>query len=461
MPGQQNIIPISSVISVGVEFLSSGIPGYNVNNIGLFTTDAFITNPNNDLYRIYINSYSVGQDFGTSTETYLQAVNVFAQQPNILNGNGVLVIVPMQGGAIAGATVGSSAGTGYVQGDILNITSSTGIGGQIKVTTIGGYGAITGISILTPGVLYTATANQATTGGTGTAATITVSSIAQETMTNALLRANSYLYFNGILSTNYGANSTWAALAAVVQSSSIPQMLFLPSSALTDINNTFTDIFLATDYYTRCLYYGGTAQQARLFAAAYASKLLSVNWTGSNVCITMNLQQLQNVDPDTTLSTTLLSELTTAGVDAYGNYGGSYPGVVCNGANKYADEISNLVWLVTSLQVAGFDALATVGTKVPQTESGMQLLKGAYRLVLNQAVSNGYLAPGQWTSLDTFGDQTKFLANITQYGFYIYSEPVSLQSIQDRAARKAPLVQIACKEAGAIQESSVLITINQ
>ena len=100
MPNNPGVIPISSVINVSVNFASAGIANYNVNNIGLFTTDSFLSNPNTDLYRIYNTAAQVGTDFGTTTETYLQALNVFAQSPNILNGNGQLIIIPIQNGAV-------------------------------------------------------------------------------------------------------------------------------------------------------------------------------------------------------------------------------------------------------------------------------------------------------------------------------------------------------------------------
>jgi hypothetical protein len=90
----------------------------------------------------------------------------------------------------------------------------------------------------------------------------------------------------------------------------------------------------------------------------------------------------------------------------------------------------------------------------------MSGLKAAYRAVLDQAVANQYCAPGQWNSATTFGNQTDFIANIAQKGYYIYSAPVSQQSQANRAARVAPLVQIALKEAGAIHSSSVVIYVN-
>jgi hypothetical protein len=119
----------------------------------------------------------------------------------------------------------------------------------------------------------------------------------------------------------------------------------------------------------------------------------------------------------------------------------------------------NLIWLTTSLQVAGFNALATLSTKIPYTEAGMTALKAAYRQVMAQAVANGYLAPGTWFSANTFGNQALFLSNILAKGFYIYSNPVNQQTAAQIISRQSPLIQIAALESGAIQQSSVLVNI--
>ena len=90
----------------------------------------------------------------------------------------------------------------------------------------------------------------------------------------------------------------------------------------------------------------------------------------------------------------------------------------------------------------------------------MTYMKNAVKQVLNQAVANGYLAPGTWTLPNTFGNITNFYNNITQFGFYIYTTPISQQSQANRSGRIAPLMQVAVKEAGAVQTGSVIINVN-
>ena len=269
---------------------------------------------------------------------------------------------------------------------------------------------------------------------------------------------STFPYFSGIISTTYPASGSMKALADDIQTYQ-DKILFLPSVTSGDIAGAFTTITAALDKNTRMIYSTGTALNSRLLAAAYASRLLSSNLSGSNTAISMQFKQLVGISSDEGITSTVLSNCNTAGADVYIDVAG-VPMVYSGGANGYTDSVYNLVWLISSLKVAGFNALATVANKIPQTEDGMNLFKTALRSVLQQGVTNGYLAPGTWTSATTFGNQANFLNNILQYGFYIYSAPISKQSIAARAARQSPLVQIAAKEAGAIHSASILVYIN-
>jgi hypothetical protein len=90
----------------------------------------------------------------------------------------------------------------------------------------------------------------------------------------------------------------------------------------------------------------------------------------------------------------------------------------------------------------------------------MDGLKGVYRAVLNQGVTNGVLAPGAWNSPVTFGNPQLLLQSVASIGYYVYSQKISAQAQAARAARQAPLVQIAVKMAGAIHSSNVIVNVN-
>ena len=374
-----NQLSISNVIEISVSQAQTGIGEYNVNNLVLFTSDT----PGGSFpgvgYAIYLDPTQVGVDFGTTSQTYQMANQVFSQQPNILAGGGYLVIIPY---------------------------------------------------------------------------------LMSETLAAAIARTEGLVQYFGIMSETMVGSSDGLAAAAVVQP--LNKMLFVVSRTSADIlPGGYLDLIRLDGWtQTRGLYYGAAVDADALnMMASYAGRALSTNFNGSNTTETMHLKDLVGVEPDPSMTQTLLNEALLAGADTYISLQGVAK-VFCSGANDYFDQVYNLQWFVGALQVAGFNYLAESDTKIPQTEQGMNGLKGAYRAVCEQAVANQYLAPGQWNSSTTFGNQVDFLTNVSQLGYYIYSQPVSQQSQANRVARMAPLVQIAIKEAGAIQESSVIVYVN-
>jgi hypothetical protein len=72
-----------------------------------------------------------------------------------------------------------AAGSGYDVGDALTVIQSGASGGTVTVTTVGGSGNITGISLTTAGIGYSDAAGLSTSGGHGTLATVTISALGQ------------------------------------------------------------------------------------------------------------------------------------------------------------------------------------------------------------------------------------------------------------------------------------------
>lgn len=375
-----NQLDITNVITISLSAAQTGLGEYNVNNLAIFSGETPETSFGDLGYKIYKAPKEVGVDFGTTSITYKMALSVFSQTPNILNGNGYLVIIPFASPS--------------------------------------------------------------------------------ETLATAINRAESLVQFFGILSTkDYDADEVSAA-AAVVQT--LNKILFVVSNSSADIaaDGSFHDIAEAGYDKTRCLaYLSAETEDAKVMAAAYAGRALSTVFDGSNTTSTMHLKDLVGITADPTMTQTQLNLCQSCGADAYVNIAGVAK-TFTSGANKFFDQVYNRCWFLGALEVAGFNALAKVSTKVPQTEPGMTILKGAYRLVCDRAVRNGYVAPGTWNSADRFGDVEAMLRNIEEVGYYIYSLPVNQQAQTEREERKAPLVQIAIKEAGAIHSSNVLVYIN-
>lgn len=285
--------------------------------------------------------------------------------------------------------------------------------------------------------------------------------VGSEDLLTMIQRVQPLVQFHGILFEFTQTDAQVLAAADYVQTQTM--MLFTgsqDSATLTVTTGLFWKIFNRGDTQTRCqIYLNGTYNDAVVETAAYCGRALSTDFAGSNTTQTMHMKNLATISVDANMTETLFNAAVIAGADMYASFRG-VPKVFSTGANRFFDQVYNQAWFVSALQTGLFNVLAQTTTKIPQTERGVGLLKSAARLVCAQAVSNGYVAPGTWTSPDTFGNPVDFLRVISEQGFYVFTLPLSQQSASDRAARKSPLVQIALKEAGAIHSSNILININ-
>ena len=306
---------------------------------------------------------------------------------------------------------------------------------------------------------------------TGGGMFIVIPLLASEVLHQAITRATALLYFGGCsnayalgISGATGYTGATAANLEALQAASVAQasskLLFLSAANEADLTSGLAyAVKTASEDHARVVYHSATGQ-ADGFRWGYASRGMSTNFSGSNTAQTMNLKTIAGVTVDDGISQTILTEAKAAGCDIYPNIAGA-PCVMSFGANGFFDDVYNLQWLVGALEVAGFNYLRGSGTKIPQTEAGMDGLKSAYRAVCGQAVKNGFIAPGSWTGADTFGSPEDFRRNISDFGYYIYNAPVALQAVADRALRAAPVIQIAFKFSGAIHSSSVIVSVNK
>lgn len=485
-------IPITYFVNAQAVTAGQGLEPLKLSTILLLSDET----PANDIDGAYIiarSATTVGNQWGTTTETYQQATAVFAQSPNILNNDGYLIVAPYQG-ATAGTltTTDLSAnldtlkevldgaltvvvnGTTYALTDI-NLTSAESIedvadliGSRLSAATVT---ASDNTIIFTSNIAGAGTSVELveTSGATtdlygtsylnGAAATAVEGVASTETLTEAIERLAEILYFEGIITTKTVGDEEIQAASATVQALQ-NRILMNPQSSTTALTGIFTQINNAN---TRNLLYtygadsDTAAKNARLFAAAYLSRLLAVNYDGSNTTLTMNLKDLSGIVADTNISETILAQCANVGVDCFPSVEGLAK-VVSNEQNgMYSDQVANQIWLVDTIQVEVFNVLATTRTKVPQTEQGANLIMSAIKDVCVQGVTNGYLAPGTWNSADTFGNQEDFLRNIEEFGYYIWHQPVSEQSQTEREARKCVPFMVACKEAGAVHSANIQI----
>ncbi len=90
-------LQLTNVINISVSEAQAGIGDYNTSNLGLFTHEVPADSFGDDGFKPYIDPIDVGVDFGTGSRTYEMALAVFSQQPNILAGDGQLIVVLMNG----------------------------------------------------------------------------------------------------------------------------------------------------------------------------------------------------------------------------------------------------------------------------------------------------------------------------------------------------------------------------
>lgn len=491
-----NILPISEVINITISETPQGLTQPNVNSLAIFTNEAPINPATYGAFGTFVSPSAVASAFGTNSVTAAMANAVFSQVPNILSGAGHLVVIPLL------SSVSATAGK-FVTPDIsANIAGFAAVtNGDIDVTVNGtsynvGNLNFTGVTTLAQiaqiidnglpaGISVTANATQITftSDKVGAASTVALSTYAGggtdltgagllhsgtgtatgganssgETIPQALTRTSGLVAFCPFM-TNLNLEDA-AILAAANAAQALDNLFFAHFSSLTDVAGIITTIQQATDQKTRCLLYTPGQAAANLEKAAYAGRACSTDFTGSNTMATMNLKTLATITPDPGISQSVYANLNAAGADAYVSYAG-VPAVYSTGGNDYFDnQYANLA-LKFALQTAAFNYLAQTNTKVPQTEPGMTGFKSALIAIMQQFVTNGELAPGQWNSSETFGDPQIFNQNIQQNGYYVYSQPVAQQNVAQRDARVAPLVQIAGKRAGAIQSANIIVVLN-
>lgn len=194
--------------------------------------------------------------------------------------------------------------------------------------------------------------------------------------------------------------------------------------------------------------------------AAFFGRAFSVNFNAQNSTITLMFKQEPAVAPanlSTTQANTLKDKRCNVFVEYDNNTAIIQYGVMSGPA--YFDEIHNLDWFQNAVQNACYNLLYTSPTKIPQTDAGSNQLVNVINGVCDEAVNNGMVAPGVWTSPVEFG-QLK-TGQYLKSGYYVYVQPMALQSQADREARICPPIQVAIKLAGAIQEMDVIVEVNR
>lgn len=248
------------------------------------------------------------------------------------------------------------------------------------------------------------------------------------------------------------------AVAAAIESARVSRIFAVTTDAAATLSTTSADDLAsklkAAGYARTFTQYSTSSKYAALSAFGRA---FTVNFNGSNTTITLKFKQ----EPGVTYETLQINQ--AAAVDAkncnvYVYYENDtailQQGVMANG--DFFDERHGLDWLQNYVQTNLYNVLYTSTTKVPQTDAGVTRLLANVEQSMDQGVTNGLIAPGVWN-----GGPIGQLASgdtLTK-GYYVYAQPISAQAQADREARKAPVIQVACKLAGAVHYADVQINV--
>jgi hypothetical protein len=498
-----NQLPVSRIVNVSVNLSPKAAQAQSLSNLLLLGTSTVLDTK--ERYREYSRVEDIATDFGTSAPEYLAALVWFSQRPqptNLIIGRwlqaaavGGLRCAPLsvanQALAVWNAiTTGSVAitkdGAAPVNVTALNFSGAASLAAVAAIiqaaapagttvvynTTFQRFelssnlqGAASAIAFLTP----TGTGTDISTlmGGRSTSSGAYVyAGAALETPVAAVALLDDMIgqrFYGvkvlGLVPGVAGDNTALLAVSAYVEAATTKHVHAITSQeagALLPQNTTDLPYLLKAALYLRTLcQYSSFSPYAALSAA---SRLFAVDYEGDQTAITLKFKTEPGVQAEN-LSTTQANALKSKNCNVFVAYNNDTTileeGVMTSG--EFADTVTGTDWLAVTTQRDVYNALNGSPTKIPQTDEGMGILKAVVEKRCQQAVDNGLAAPGVWQS-NGFG-----LLKTGDYmskGFYVYSAPVSTQSVANRAARMAQPIQVALKLAGAIHSSNVTINVN-
>jgi len=490
-------LSVSDIVSVSVNLSPQAAQAQNTNTLLVLGSSAVIDTVQRQ--RIYTALSAVAADFGTSAPEYLAAAAYFGQTPQpaqIMIGrwaqtatNGELV-----GGPISAANQLPAVWNAITNGGVdlsvnstpcnltgLNFSAVTGMNGVASVlqtalaaivagTTVTWQPSIGALVVKSPTTGAASTVSFATAGAgtdisallswtSGTSGAYTVAGIVAETAVSAATLFDASFGQQWYALFICGAvDSDHLAVAAYINGAATKHLYAVNTQEGAVITAATSDIAyqLAQLGYNRCVVqYSSSSLYA---VCSLIGRAITVNYGGNNTVITLMFKQEPGVVAET-LTETQWAYMKGKFCNAFVSYNNGTAivqyGVVSSG--QYIDTITGTDNWAIQVQLAVYNLL--YGTnKIPQTDAGSHVIQTAIEGVCAQFVADGLLAPGVWTT-GGFGQlaQGQFMPK----GYYVYAPQVATQSTAARAARQSVPFQVAGKLAGAVQNVSISISVNQ
>ena len=506
---------MNEFISVSVQTLPAPNNLPNINNIALLVNEVWTST---EPYLAITTLDDVKTNFASSTKTYKMVEAMLNQTPNFRITNGVLYLIPFNGvDAVNGSfttinlvdnitaikAVNNGSITISINGTAYNLTALDFT--KISTTPLQALKDIANIVIKKLGALSPLNLSKITyelviTSDTDIAIKFLSTSFGLgKNITFSTLAGGTDLTLGTLLATDDGS----AVSGANSSGTNIVDALNAFEATLTDLNRIYFNGFITTqkleatydngilktiaDYTTskkRMFVYGVSSsddyiqankiitglhslfrlllidiQQDNTFKSALLARGYSNNLQPGQA-FTMNKKRLVGLQPSYIYTKALL-ELYKATAD-WITYNNGFIEYVSNNANGYIDEKLE-IQIIDNRLLTTQDALNT-NTKIPQTPSGVNVIKKAIIDILTPLRLNGIIA----TDLNWQGQipqeiillniQDIFANEIRANGFFILPEDIQLQG-QSRSERTIN-VAIYIQKAGAIHKININVLVS-
>lgn len=281
---------------------------------------------------------------------------------------------------------------------------------------------------------------------------------ASETAANAFTRIrnlNDKFYCFCFADTVEDANV--AAVAALVESSSIPTIYFVGSTDEKLIQASTTNLAktIQTAAYTRTFVFYSLDEN---IDAGMVGLISGLNSLKVNSAYTAAYKTLVGITPSN-LSDSELNTLVGYNGNAFTQFGNTYNFTYpcISGGGYHVDElflIDAAASLVQQEVVAGLVATK----KVPQTESGVDMLVAFASRACNTLENIGLIGGGIWNGEQVLNLNT---GDAIENGYYIEAETIASQSAANRASRISPPIYIALLATGAIEHVVINVVVER
>lgn len=362
-----------------------------------------------------------------------------------------------------------AAGTGYVVGDQVTVTQGGASHGVLTVSTIGGGGAVTGLttSIGNQGTGYATATALVTSGGTGTGLEVDITAVG-ETLTQALeacvLVNNTGWY--GFMCCG-AVDADHISLAAYSTANWQTAFYFGATADAAVLNGTTGNIALQMQALKdRNILSYDTTQSSVYPNNAYAAAAIlglacGLNTGRAGSAFTLNLKPLVGVAPEP-ISQSQYNTLVNQNCNSCLTFG-AYIGYFVSGilpSGEFFDQILYRAMLVNQIQTNLMNVLTSV-PKIPQTDAGEHQLIQAVQAACANMATIGYLGPGTWEGPGVDVSPSSGIENgeAMPQGYLVLAPPYSQQSPGNKAARQAMPIYAFINEAGAVHSVAVAVYV--